>query len=64
MNNSTTLVFADVETGTRLDDSGAWDVAGRQFQPRFDSRADAEAFMKAYLEKHPTPSAGSTTMCA
>ena len=53
MNNSTSLLFAGAETGKVLDDSGAWADAGRQFHPRFDSRADAGAFMKAYLEKHP-----------
>jgi hypothetical protein len=53
MSSGASLIFADAETGKGLDDGGAWADAGCQFRPRFVSREDAEAFMTAYLEKHP-----------
>jgi hypothetical protein len=53
MSSGTSLRFAEAETGIVLDESGAWGKPEALFCPRFDSRADAEAFMVRYLENHP-----------
>jgi hypothetical protein len=53
MTNSTSLHFADAETGKVLDEHGAWADADRQFHPKFESRKEAEVFMMTLLEQHP-----------
>ena len=59
-----TLTFADANTGIVLDENGQWSTSprpGNRYSPEFETNAEAQSFMKAYLDRHPYAECWITT---